>query len=365
MTTLPEKIVLFDLDDSLHEAEEHLFDYGWNHVLRPWGYLWRKKGDLGEEDLIAVSEDQRPGIGVRPKLVAKHFIRVLGMSLDDIDEERLIKLGFKHHDELMVLKRKGSKLSPEELEAEFTNIIEKERIRYFVEKIRSEGIIPLDGYQIIPQLHEAGIKVGIVTNASLQIATMVLEKLGFIQYEETDGALKIKSILIDVIVSGGMPEEPKPSPAPLEMANFIIRWKSLGNEQRNAIKVRLSDNEALERVRRIHLTPWEQRKTHEGESLTAQEKRDLRRKLFGMFTDKPSAMFGDSGSDVKAASSYGIPIIIVRRSQYSDEQSLRKLGATHIVTSFAEITPLMLLGESSVTLASVEGSPRKLPGLER
>lgn len=348
--------VLFDLDDSLHEAEGHLFDRGWNHVLHPWYFLWRAKGEPGEENLIPMTESQRPGIGVQPIQVARHFIRVLGLTLDRIDKEILEESNFKYREDLLELKQIAPYLTEEELAEKLAEIMEKERIAYFIQRISSEGVVPLPGYEVIPKLHEEGIKVGIVTNASLQIATAVLENLGFIEYEENSGARRIKSKVIDVIVSGGMPESPKPTTAPLIMADWMMRWRQLTPDEREEIKERLN-HEFPEIASSRNGT---------GEHyLNDDTKTAVRNYLHGELSPngKSVAFFGDSRSDVHAGVAYGI-LVIVRRSQYSDENTLRRLGATMIVDSFSEITPEMLLGEQFAGRQSLE-KPQQPNRLER
>lgn len=398
-------VALFDLDDSLHEAEGHLFDHGWNHVLRPWGLIWRIKNS--EDQVLvdggkvrALSEDERPGIGVKPRKCVDFFIKKLGLSISELNQDTLETAGFtqRHIEELLILKHYASQLSEETVYELFGNILERERISFFVQRIKTEGVIPLDGYEEVIRLKEAGFRIGIATNAPLEIATAVLEKLQLITFANSEVPLNrktptrnrsevldrlirkgiiqsendavsdytirdmeqepevarrgaITSRQIDVIVSGSMANKPKPDKDPLEMADWIIRW----NEAHRVNELR---DELAQIKRNVQNNPAFHDLRDKGLQLT-QEEREERKKILREYLreqtpGKSRVMFGDSGADARAGLAHGIPVV-VRRSPYSTEANLIQAGATVIVDRFTEITPEMIRGEVPV-VGQVEGS---------
>src|SRR3989338_46826 len=176
-TVYEHKTVLIDLDDTLHAAEDPLMGEGWNHLLLPWGRIWKAYEGSDPGDLIPVTEEERPGVGVNTLQVIRHFIETFHLTLDQLQEDVIRNGSFIFAQQILALKDecRGKDMPMEDL----IDLLEKERIAFLTRWVGEYGVTPLPGAaEMVQRIHDAGYKLGIVTHSSLGLASIILAKLG-------------------------------------------------------------------------------------------------------------------------------------------------------------------------------------------
>lgn len=315
-TWKPREIGLCDLDDTLIVSEERHMRDCWNHVLYPWGIAWRPDGDQTDR-LRMVKEHERPGVGMKPREVLRHFIRLFTLRPDNIQIDLLESTGFIHQDKLLALRAKWRQLSPEEQEEALIAVLEAERLAYAEQRVRTDGVETTPGaVAMIKNWHQAGMGVGIVTQTPLPLAYRMLKAAGLQGY-------------YDVVVSGGMAgDRHKPDPYHLQLAAVIIYWNDLLQGKTPGLSD--ADREKfLEERRRV----WQQRKMGNkeiGGTLKYQLYQEVWRRTIEEYP--PAIVCGDSGSDAGAVDGWRrqtkkpIPAVF-RLHDYNDPAELEAMLA--------------------------------------
>ncbi|PIZ62480.1 hypothetical protein COY16_04150 [Candidatus Roizmanbacteria bacterium CG_4_10_14_0_2_um_filter_39_13] len=262
-------MVMVDCDDTLHDAEDHIMARTWNALLAPWGVVWKKFED-SNLDARFITEQERPGVGIRPLEVVKHFMQNidgLEMSPFTADEALILKLGVKKED-FDKMKGDWNSLPQEDQLDQWARLLETSRNSLGVEIVKEYGVKEIPGaVDLLRRIHDAGYSIGIVTSGSLSYAREVLGQLGLV-HRHPDGSITAD---YDMVVAGDMVKKPKPDPEPLEHTVELMRG-----------------------MRRINPTPV--------------------------------AMFGDSGSDANFALNTGIPKVFIRRSEHLSEEKEHALA---------------------------------------
>ncbi len=255
-------MVMVDCDDTLHDAEDHIMARTWNALLAPWGVVWKQFEDSDPEARF-ITDEERPGVGIRPLEVVKHFMKnidKLDMSPLTANEDLILKLGVRKED-FDRMKGEWNSFSNEDQLDQWARLLETSRNSLGVEIVKEYGVREIPGaVDLLRRIHEAGYSIGIVTSGSLSYAREVLGQLGLVHHHP-DGSITAD---YDMVVAGDMVQKPKPDPEPLEHTVELMRG-----------------------MRRINPTPV--------------------------------AMFGDSGSDANFALNTGIPRVFIRRSEHLSE----------------------------------------------
>ena len=170
------KVVLADLDDFIiKETEERVHGPAWDHMLRPYGYYFYLNGN---EKLRPVPEDKRPGLGMRPPDVTRHFVNELNLSGQGIDWRTL----------------------------------EQQRRGFVYQRIKDPSVrIELNdgGMNFLQGMRESGLVFGIVTSGTFDYAGAALKRLGILQE-------------VAVLVNGGSTVRGKPHEDPWEFAVYQL-----------------------------------------------------------------------------------------------------------------------------------------------
>lgn len=311
MKFTPYPTILFDLDDTLHEAEDRLMSQGWNHILKPWGRVWNKSS--GKTHLIGVRNDQRPGVGINTREVIKHFITVLPLKLPDISIHT-ISNEWIYKDELINLIHLSKKENVPLIN--LINLLEKERVAFLIRYIEKRGITPIPhAVDMVKRFSKAGYKIGIVTQSPKSLALLILEQLGLLTSTKR---------FVDTVVSGEMVHHPKPHPESLQLAMWQIHEKEL---------VQVLSQDQKNSGKNINLQGYAKMKA---------------------FTHlKPLALVGDSLSDVKAAKALDVSVIIVKNGHTTDKDLLKAGDKVIIVNSLDEVftnNPIFTQSPSSIDL---------------
>lgn len=301
--------ILFDLDETLHYSEEHLKTPSWNHLLSPWGWVWKLQDNQCYEGFQFVQDKQRPERGINPHQFIGRLIETLGLELAKIGRSDLEVAGFQPQNIEALLRLKERSSDEDNLTAKMTKILFREWATFLVNRVKQEGVVPVPGAaEMVKRFHEAGYKIGVVTQAPQKYAQEVLKCLGL-------WTPKRDERIVDVIVSGEMVRKPKPDPEPLMLANWLLGWK----EQ---LACALAQKGAI---------------------LTREERAELAKSWWreSMTTHRPKAYIGDTRSDVEAGVAFGIPVIIIR-GEGTDPEQLRELGAALVVKHPDEVMPDIL-----------------------
>lgn len=252
-------MVMVDCDDTLHDAEDHIMARTWNALLAPWGVVWKQFEDSDPEARY-ITDEERPGVGIRPLEVVKHFINNIGLDMSPLtaNEELILKLGVSKKD-FDKMKEDWTLLPSEDRLDRWARLLETSRNSLGVEIVKKYGVREIPGaVDLLRRIHDAGFSIGVVTSGSLPYAREVLNQLGLVHYNE-DGSFSGADH--DMVAAGDMVQKPKPDP--------------------------------------------------ESHNLTVQLMRGLRR-----VNPTTIAMFGDSGSDANFALNTGIPRVYIRRSEH-------------------------------------------------
>ncbi len=262
-------LVMFDLDDTMHEAENHIMAYTWNALLAPWNVVWRPFEGTNPKARF-ITEKERPGVGLKPLNVVKHFmtnIEDLDMNPKAANEDLIYKLGVKPEDLISIRERWTSMDSTEHLD-EWAKLLESARNSLGVQIVKEYGIKEIPGApDLMRAVHDADFAVGIITQGSLDYVREVVNQLGLVHRKE-DGSYTAD---YDMLVAGDMVKDPKPNREPYDKTVELMRG-----------------------LRRLNCFPI--------------------------------AMFGDSGSDANFALNVGIPKVFIRESEHLSPQKMQQLS---------------------------------------
>ncbi len=304
-------LVMSDMDDTLHKAEERVMRDTWNIMLEPWGITWKPTASTNPDNRL-VKEEERPGVGIRPLEVLKHFVRTYGLDLANVDELKLHALGLPV-EAINQLRANWAQLEPDQRVDELGVLLEGRRKLIPEQIVKDTGVEEIHGaVAMLRRLREGGNAIAVVTSGSLTYAQNVMEGLGIVERDEEGNVIRAD---YDMLVSGDMVAKAKPDPESLHLTKQIL---GLVDE--------------------------------------AEGKPDVEY--------RPVAMIGDSGSDVGLAKNAGIPLILLRDTEYMSEGKKAGYKAElgdrlQLIHNWDEVTPEGLIAQ----LALVEG--RMNHGMER
>ncbi len=265
-------LILSDIDDTLHFAEDKIMRDTWNKLLGPWGIVWNET-ESTPTGLRMVQEFERPGVGVRPLNVIKHFIQTYGLDPAAANIEELINLGVKQEAVYQVLT--SNTHSPEKYIEIWSGILEDARLKITENMVIQDGVKEIPGAtDMLRAFKRQGYAIGIITAGSLNYALNVLEQLKLLHPPDEEGNVARD---YDVIVSGDMVERSKPHIEALHTMHSLLT--AIQGDSVNKIQY------------------------------------------------EPVAMFGDSVSDAEFAFNAHIPEVFIRTSNYLSLQKMDELQA--------------------------------------
>jgi len=344
------KLVIFDLDDTLHEAEKHLMGLGWNHLLAPWNSYFRDYG----QDKTNLRQAPAPGLGVNTRQVIQFFINRLGIDLNQVKDQDLKDVNFdeKHIQELHALRDEELKkkeqykdldtflegvyndpnlsdegkldygyldrLNEEKLRArgitdsetieqllaeraikqehirKIVNVMERERISCLLPIVQKEGVKVIPGaLEMVSRFKQAGYEYAIVTQSPLGLARAIFEKMGLIEDVKpgrNDGR-------DTQVIAGTMVAKPKPDKEPIQKAEWIVNWEAFDPQERADIRQALRNTPLGEKT-----TRYQEHQTLTAKARVAELSPEEKAKLktldeagYGspLTKDERKAMFGD------------------------------------------------------------------------
>lgn len=318
----PIPIILFDLDETLHKSVT-LKAAAWKHILSGLGFCWEEDKENDGSELPGVATDLRPQRGLAPQEFIRQLIVNLGITTESIDEVRLKKAGFQPQPvkRLLEIKQEGTKRTT--VTDDFITVVKDEWASRLLQAVKDLGVEAVEGApEMVKRFHDAGFRIGIVTQAPNEYAQAVLRSLGLITKETS---------YIEAIVSGEMVAKPKPDPEPLMLATQIILFTELYGK--------LIDEYGSENA------------------IPIEEKIGLGKICQGEFLEKnkPIAYIGDSVSDVKAGRAWNLRVIVIR-NETTNLAQIVELGAEIIVTP-ENIHPRLFGNETNIDhsfLGSIE-----------
>lgn len=303
-------LILIDIDDTMHEAEDHIMRDMWNELLAPWNIVWKPtKYTIPEGQLV--TEDERPGVGVRPREVVEHFIQLYGLNPLETSIDALLKLGLSE-EQISYMQNRWITLSHEQRVQEWTDMLEGARVGIPERIVKERGVVAIpgsvEGVRSLKRSMNDGKEnygVAFVSSGSETYARAVLDALGL-----TEGPKNDEKSDYEILIAGDMVQHPKPHREPHDMALAQLHERG---EQDNMKYI-------------------------------------------------PVAMIGDSGSDSGFTYAAGIPVILLRDSEHLSPEKKKdmvlQLGRrVHFFNSWDEVTPSML----DTHIATAEG---QAPGVE-
>lgn len=266
------RIILFDLDETIHFSEE-MKSKAWSDILKPFGYCW-EENNVG--NLRSVPKELRPKFGLSPHNYIAALIKNLGLSNLKLykDKEEMIEF----------IKNQWS-----------VSLIDEAR-RFAKEGRLKE--VP-GAVEAIVSAHKKGYKIGVVTQAPVEYAEIVLKSLGLLNNDSQEN-------YIDVVVSGDMVENKKPHPESLILATELIIIQTVIDEKESNLKTKLTIKEKMEIGRSIN-----------------QEYFGSDKKLY----PNPVAVIGDTKFDIEAGRNYhgksNIKTILIDSRNLSNDEIQR------------------------------------------